>query len=39
VQGTPTILVGRSGGRLREVELQSPTDERTLAAAIARARA
>ena len=34
VQGTPTILVGKSGGQLKPVPLDSPSDSQTIAAAI-----
>ena len=34
VKGTPTILVGKSKGTLREVALNSPTDETAVATAI-----
>jgi protein-disulfide isomerase len=34
VTGTPTLLVGASGGTLQTVKLQSPTDEQTLTDAI-----
>jgi protein-disulfide isomerase len=34
VTGTPTLLVGASGGTLQTVTLQSPTDEQTLTDAI-----
>ncbi len=34
VRGTPTILVGRSGGALREVQLTSATDPQPVQAAI-----
>ena len=34
VQVTPTILVGRSGGQLRQVELASPGDYAAIAAAV-----
>jgi protein-disulfide isomerase len=34
VRGTPTILVGKSGGALRPVALTSPSDEQPVASAI-----
>jgi protein-disulfide isomerase len=34
VTGTPTLLIGPSGGKLQTVSLQSPTDEQSLADAI-----
>lgn len=34
VSSTPTVLVGRTGGRLREVALASPTDAAAVGAAI-----
>lgn len=34
VSSTPTVLVGRTGGRLREVALASPTDSAAVGAAI-----
>jgi protein-disulfide isomerase len=34
VQATPTILVGKSGGKLRPVTLKSPADEQSVASAI-----
>lgn len=34
VSGTPTILVGKTGGLLRTVTLTSPTDSQSVTAAI-----
>ena len=34
VNSTPTILIGKSGGALQEVTLNSPTDEQSVAAAL-----
>jgi len=34
VSGTPTLFVGKSGMRSKQVPLQSPTDEQTLVTAL-----
>jgi 2-hydroxychromene-2-carboxylate isomerase len=39
VNQTPTILVGKSGGKLQQVALSSPTDEASVAAAVRKALA